>query len=90
MNNSKPKSGTNRREFIKQLALCYALAQIPFVFSGCKDDKPKFVGTGQAPYKIWEEMLMALKTSPDQLEGRMQSLIQLKDPKVMFDLPMTC
>ncbi len=84
MKNSKT-AGTNRREFIQQLALCYVAAQIPFTFVGCKDDAPNFTGTGKAPYKVWEEMLMALKTSPDHLEGRMKILIDSKDPKAMFD-----
>jgi hypothetical protein len=85
MKHSKITSGTTRREFIQQLALCYAAAQIPLVFTGCKDDKPNFVGTGKAPYKVWEEMLMALETSPDHLEGRMKFLIASNDAKAMFD-----
>jgi hypothetical protein len=85
MKESKPTGGTNRREFIQQLALCYAAAQIPFVFSSCKDDKPNFMGSGKAPYKVWEEMLMALETSPDHLEGRMKFLIASTDAKAMFD-----
>ncbi|WP_047414244.1 hypothetical protein [Cellulophaga sp. Hel_I_12] len=85
MKNATTKVGTNRREFIQQLGLIYAAAQIPFVFSSCKDDKPNFVGTGKAPYKVWEEMLMALETSPDHLEGRMKFLIASKDAKAMFD-----
>lgn len=84
MKDSKTTGDTNRREFIKQLALCYAAAQIPFIFSSCKGDQPNFVGTGKAPYKVWEEMLMALETSPDHLEGRMKSLIASKDAKDMF------
>lgn len=85
MKNSKTTGGSNRREFIQQLALIYAAAQIPLVFSSCKDDKPNFVGTGKAPYKVWEEMLMALETSPDHLEGRMKFLIASNDAKAMFD-----
>lgn len=84
MKESKITGGTNRREFIQHLTLCYVAAQIPFVFSGCKDDKPNFVGTGKAPYKVWEEMLMALQTCPDNLEGRMQTLIAAKDAEAMF------
>jgi len=83
MKNSKT-GGTNRREFMQQLAFCCVAAQIPFTFSGCKDDKPSFVGTGKAPYKVWEEMLMALQTSPDHLEGRMKILVASKDPEAMF------
>ena len=85
MKNSKTTGGSNRREFIQQLALIYAAAQLPLVFSSCKDDKPNFVGTGKAPYKVWEEMLMALETSPDHLEGRMKFLIASNDAKAMFD-----
>ncbi|MCK0157028.1 hypothetical protein MWU65_07535 [Cellulophaga sp. F20128] len=85
MENPKTISGTNRREFMQQLALCYAAAQIPLVFTGCKEDQPNFVGTGKTPYKVWEEMLMALETSPDHLEGRMKLLIASNDAKAMFN-----
>jgi len=85
MKNATTKVGTNRREFIQQLALIYAATQIPLVFSSCEDNKANFMGTGKAPYKVWEEMLMALETSPDHLEGRMKLLIASKDAKAMFD-----
>ena len=84
MENSKIRGGTSRREFMQQLALCYVAAHIPLSFLGCKDDQPTFVGSGKAPYKVWEEMLMALKTSPDHLEGRMNALIESKDAEAMF------
>lgn len=85
MKDSKPTGGTNRREFIQQLALCYIAAQLPLTFLGCKSDEEGFVGSGKPPYKVWEEMLMALQTSPDHLEGRMNILIDSKDPEAMFN-----
>ena len=78
---------TSRRGFIQQLALCYVAAQLPLTLFGCKSEEEvaDFVGTGKVPYKVWEEMLMALETSPDHLEGRMKILIDSKDPEAMFN-----
>ncbi len=84
MKNKTGITHTNRRGFIQQLALCYMATQLPLTFLGCKSEGKKFAGTGKAPYKVWEEMLMALQTSPDHLEGRMKSLIAAKDPASMF------
>lgn len=84
MKESRPTGGTNRREFIQQMALCFIAAQLPLTFFGCKSEEEGFVGSGKPPYKVWEEMLMALKTSPDHLEGRMKILIDTKDPEAMF------
>lgn len=85
MENSKIVGGSSRRKFMQQLALCYVAAHIPLSFLGCKDDDPNFVGTGKPPYKVWEEMLMALQTCPDYLEGRMKILINSKDTEAMFN-----
>lgn len=85
MKESKITNGSTRREFIQQMALCYIAAQLPLTFFGCKSEDDGFVGSGKPPYKVWEEMLMALKTSPDHLEGRMDILIDSKDPEAMFN-----
>ena len=85
MLNSKVPYNNSRREFIQQMALMYFAAQVPFSFVSCKSDKNRFVGSGKAPYKIWEEMLMALQTCPDYLEGRMKSLVASKNAEAMFN-----
>ena len=85
MKNNASITYTNRRGFMQQLAFCYIATQLPLTFIGCKSEGESFVGTGKVPYKVWEEMLMALQTSPDHLEGRMKILIDSKDPKAMFD-----
>lgn len=84
MKNKTGITHTNRRGFIQQLTLCYIAAQLPLTFFGCKSEGQSFIGSGKAPYKVWEEMLMALQTSPDHLEGRMKILIDSKDPEAMF------
>jgi hypothetical protein len=84
MKNETGITHTNRRGFMQQLALCYVATQLPLTLLGCKSEKANFVGSGKAPYKVWEEMLMALETSPDHLKGRMKSLIAAKDPEAMF------
>lgn len=84
----KPKidSGTTRREFIEQMSLLGLASMLPLSFFSCGKDTADidYQGTGLAPYKVWEEMLMALKTSPDFLEGRMQTLIESKNPEAML------
>jgi len=76
---------SSRREFVKQMALLYFATQAPLSFLGCKTEKERFVGTGKAPYKVWEEMLMALQTCPDYLEGRMKALVASKDAEAIFN-----
>ncbi|WP_339918251.1 hypothetical protein [Yeosuana marina] len=78
-------SSNSRREFMQQIALCYMAANLPLSFLGCQSDDNMFVGSGKVPYKIWEEMLMALQTCPDYLEGRMKSLVASKDAEAMFN-----
>ncbi|NCQ13280.1 MAG: hypothetical protein COZ17_04020 [Flavobacteriaceae bacterium CG_4_10_14_3_um_filter_33_47] len=82
---SDTASSNSRREFMQQIALCYMAANIPLSFLGCQSDDNMFVGSGKVPYKIWEEMLMALQTCPDYLEGRMKSLVASKDAQAMFN-----
>lgn len=80
-------SGTTRREFIQQMSLLGMASMLPLSFFSCGKDTPdiNYQGSGLAPYKIWEEMLMALQTCPDFLEGRIKTLIALKDAEAMFN-----
>ncbi|MEA1787214.1 hypothetical protein U1E44_14020 [Arenibacter sp. GZD96] len=79
-------NGTTRREFIEQMSLLGLASMLPLSFFSCGNDAADidYQGSGLAPYKVWEEMLMALETSPDHLEGRMKKLIAEGDPKAMF------
>lgn len=74
----------NRREFLATLAMASAAICSPPFLKGCKDPDA-FTGKGEAPYKVWEEMLYHLQTSPDHLKGRMDQLIADRDAKAMFD-----
>lgn len=85
MENSKQIGGTSRRAFMQQLALCYMAAHIPLTFVACSDDDQSYKGSGKIPYKVWEEMLMALQTCPDYLEGRMKALVASKDAEAMYN-----
>lgn len=79
-------NGTTRREFIEQMSLLGLASMLPLSFFSCGKNTPNidYQGSGLAPYKVWEEMLMAIKTSPDFLEGRMQTLIESKNPEAML------
>lgn len=79
-------SGTTRREFIEQMSLLGLASMLPLSFFSCGKNTPNidYQGSGLAPYKVWEEMLMAVKSSPDFLEGRMQKLIESKNPEAML------
>lgn len=74
----------NRRAFFIKSFLASVALSSPGLFISC-NKKPDFEGSGIGPYKVWEEMLHYLKSSPDHLEGRMNTLIAQKDPKAMFD-----
>ena len=80
----KNSSTHSRRDFMQQIALCYVAAYLPLSFSGCANNETMYKGSGKVPYKTWEEMLMALQTCPDYLEGRMKQLIASKDVEAMF------
>ncbi len=79
-----PPSGTSRRDFLKQMGLLSVAAGLPPLLWKCAPDRPAFTGTGIPPYSVWEEMLKALETSPDHLEGRMNTLIKEGNPGAMF------
>ncbi len=74
----------SRRDFFTKLALASIAASLPPMVIGCSS-KPKFQGSGKAPYKVWEEMLLYIKTSPDYLPGRMQKLINDGNAEAMFN-----
>ncbi|HUH27304.1 hypothetical protein [Gelidibacter sp.] len=75
----------SRRAFMQQLALCYMAAHMPLAFVACSDEEQSYKGSGKIPYKVWEEMLMALQTCPDYLEGRMKALVASKDAEAMYN-----
>ncbi|MFV0593277.1 MAG: hypothetical protein ACK5M7_18025 [Draconibacterium sp.] len=86
MTKKKHTGGNNaRREFIQQVALLGLAVQFPLSFFSCGTDKNTFNGSGKVPYKIWEEMLHALQTSPDYLEARKNRLVASKDANAMFN-----
>ncbi len=73
----------NRREFLTNIALASVALSLPPLVLGCSNES-QFQGSGKAPYKIWEEVLHYLKTSPDHLQGQMERLIKEADPEKMF------
>lgn len=75
----------SRRDFFIKMALTgLAVTLPPMLLSSCEDEI-KFKGTGKAPFKVWEEMLQAIKTSPDYLPQRVEDLIALKNPEAMYN-----
>ncbi len=79
-------SVSSRRSFISQMALLSLATAMPPILWSCADDKSAlYEGTGKPPFKVWEEMLQALQTSPDHLQARKDKLIASKDAKAMFD-----
>ena len=75
---------TGRRDFFTKIALASLAASLPPMAVSCGDKDMAFRGTGKAPYRVWEEILHALRSSPDHLSGRMESLIKAGDPEAMF------
>lgn len=70
----------NRREFLELTGLSAAgLCFSPFL-AGCSSGEQPSV-----PFGIWEEMMTALKQSPDHLPGRRSALIAAKDPSKMVE-----
>jgi hypothetical protein len=77
-------NNSTRRDFIKQLGLLGFMAGLPPALWSCSTEGTGYKGTGIAPYSVWEEMLLAMQTSPDHLEGRMNMLIQEGNPEAML------
>lgn len=75
---------STRRDFIKQMGIVGLVAGLPPALWNCSSESTGYKGTGIAPYSVWEEMLLAMQTSPDHLEGRMNMLIQEGNPEAMF------
>jgi hypothetical protein len=75
----------SRRNFLKQIGLLGLATGMPAVLWKCSSKSTGYNGTGIAPYSVWEEMLMALESSPDHLEGRMNLLIKEGNPQAMFN-----
>ncbi|MEE9363496.1 MAG: hypothetical protein V3U92_12940 [Cellulophaga sp.] len=75
----------SRRDFFIKAALTGIAASLPPMLLNSCEDKIKFQGTGKAPFKIWEEMLQAIKTSPDYLSERVKDLITAKNPEAMYN-----
>lgn len=80
-------NGTTRREFLEQMSLLGMASMMPLSFFACGKEASgiDYQGSGLPPYKIWEEMLMAIQTSPDYLEGRMKHLIKEGNLEAMFN-----
>lgn len=75
----------SRRDFFIKMALAGVATTLPpLVLSSCEEEL-KYKGTGKAPFKVWEEMLQAIKTSPDYLPQRVEDLIVRKDPEAMYN-----
>ncbi len=84
-NNSTTAKSPSRRDFFIKMALAGVASTLPpLVLSSCEEEL-KYQGTGKAPFKVWEEMLQAIKTSPDYLPQRVEDLIALKDPEAMYN-----
>lgn len=74
-----------RRDFFIKIALATVATTLPpFIFSSC-ENKVAYQGSGLAPFKVWEEILQALKTSPDFLPQRVKNLTASKDPEVIYN-----
>ena len=82
---NKLRYDEGRREFFTKIAMASLACYIPISLGGCASDDTLFVGSGKAPFKVWEEMLQAVMTSPDYLPGEAERLIASKDPKAMYE-----
>ena len=65
----------SRREFFIKLAFGAVATTIPSLVLNSCEDEIMYKGSGLAPFKVWEEMLHALKTSDDFLPQRVEDLI---------------
>ena len=75
----------SRRDFFTKIALASVACQMPLYLASCNDKSTDFVGSGRAPFKVWEEMVQAIMISPDYLPGRMERLIAAGDLEAMYD-----
>ena len=76
---------SSRRAFLQQIAALCISTQLPLGFTGCTGKKETaFQGSGKVPYKVWEEMPLAVQSCSDYLEGRRKRLVEAKDPEAMF------
>lgn len=75
----------SRRDFFVKIALASVATTLPsLAFQSC-EDVTKYQGSGVAPFKVWEEMLHAIKTSPDFLPQRVENLIASKNLEAMYN-----
>ena len=74
----------SRRDFFTKIALASVACHLPLYMTSCDSGNPDFIGSGRAPFKVWEEMIQAIMTSPDYLPGRMARLIAAGDLKAMY------
>ncbi|MEO9022539.1 MAG: hypothetical protein ABI290_10440, partial [Ginsengibacter sp.] len=84
MKQNSTTSESSRRIFLKQMGLLGLAAAMPAALWQCTSNSTNYTSGGIAPYSVWEEMLIALQTSPDHLEGRMEFLIKQGAPEAMF------
>ena len=77
----------DRRKFLVQMVLGGMAASLPLsLLESCKKDQlPLIEGSGMVPFKIWEELLIALESSPDFHPGRIRRLVKAKDPEALFN-----
>lgn len=83
--NTHISESEGRRDFFKKLVLASIAVNLPLTTTlSCKEEVG-FVGSGKAPFKMWEEMLHYLKTSPDHLKNRIESLVEEGNPEKMYE-----
>jgi len=88
METQNESTGLDRRTFLTQVLLAgIGVGVFPTLQScgSCTDPKQSFEGSGLPPYKIFEEVIHHLKTSPDHLLSRMEILIEQGDLETMFN-----
>ncbi|MGB0839992.1 MAG: hypothetical protein ACPGXL_07625, partial [Chitinophagales bacterium] len=80
----------NRRTLLKHLALLSGAAAFPIAsFVGCSQKPTQEVVDGSAriePFATYEEIIAALRTSPDHLPAQAKRLVAAKDAEGLFQL----
>lgn len=87
------KNETNRRNFLKKIALASGLIWIPPYLQSCNSCNKEgeetatvpLLATADVPFGIWRQMIEVLEKSPDHLIGRRKALIATKDPIAMTE-----